>query len=350
MASEPIRSPFASAASYAAACEWIDYRGVRFAARFSDLAAELAAVEAGPVLVDRTDRGLIEVTGKDRKTWLHNLVTNAVKTLDDGAGNYAFAIDVRGRTIFDLNILALPDSLWLDVDRSMAGAAIAHLNKFLITEDAKMVDRSAEFARLGVTGAGVDLIAPALGAGNFVAMPALASTWAADGGARFVRHDFAGRPGFELIIPVDSAAGVWERLVGLGVRPIGFEALDVLRIGAGIPWIGRDIDEKTIPPETGQIERGISYHKGCYLGQEVIERMRSHGTVARRLVKIQIAGRAAIATPADIKQGEAAVGRLTSLAFEPVAGKSIGLGYVRTALKDLTGLRADDSPLEVAGA
>lgn len=336
--SHAIQSAFASATSYRPLASDAS-RGAMLPRYFGEPATEYRAVVGGAGLFDRSHRALLEVRGKDRKTWLHNLVTNAVKTLDDFAGNYAFAVDVRGRTHFDLNILSLPDRLWLDIDLAAAAGALAHFQKFLIMEDAVIRDASAEVARLGVAGPRAVEVAGSFGAAHMSAMSALGCFIIEGGAAWLVRHDFAGLPGFELIVARPDAAAWWERLAGHPAVTLAGEAtLDVLRTEAGIPWLGRDIDEKTIPPETGQVERGISYHKGCYLGQEVIERMRSHGSLARRLMRLAVDPGGELDAPVAILNDGAEAGRVTTLVRHPVRNEWIGLGYLRTAVRDLGGL------------
>lgn len=286
------------------------------------------------------------VVGADRKSWLHNLVTNAVKTLDDRSGNYAFACDLRGRIQFDLNILALPERLLLDLDASHVAAAAAHFERYLITEDARIDDVSTQFARLGCCGDRAAGPAAAMGVTNFPAMAALSSV-ELTGGATFFRHDFAGSPGFELIVPRDQAVSWWERLLAAGATPAGFNAIDALRIEAGIPWLGRDIDDKTLPAETQQIERAVSFKKGCYLGQEVVERMRSHASLARRLVRLRIAGGAAPPIPTALMKAGVETGKVTSAAVHPVAGDVVALGYLKSTVRDADGLYIGDPPRDV---
>jgi folate-binding protein YgfZ len=328
--------------------EWTEFRGVRMASRFTTVEQEYRAAHEAAALFDRSHRGLIVATGADRQTWLHNLVTNTVRDLSPGDGVYAFATDVKGRTQFDLNILVLADALWLDVDRPTAPAAQAHLERFLITEDVALTDAGERFARLGCAGPAAADVAKSLGVGNLTPMPALAGAWIDDPRVRLVRHDFAGRTGFELFVPIDEAGRWWQRLAAMpGVTPAGTAATEALRIEAGIPAWGFDIDEKVIPPETGQIERGISYNKGCYLGQEIIERMRSFGSVARRLVKLEVADGAGVSPPAPLVQKGKEIGRVTSLIRHPESGPWIGLGYVRASLADATGLMVGDPPRPV---
>jgi len=343
-----IESRFAACGDYAPR-EVVEYRGVVLPAYFAQPTQEYQVARRTAALFDRSDRAILILTGKDRSDWLHNLVTNEVKRLAAGSGCYAFAVDVRGRTQFDVNILALPDDLWLDLDAAAYEAARAHLERYLISEDVQLVDARRRFARLGCVGPRAREIAAQLGVVDFDALPALAHRALAEGAARVVRHDFAGLPGFELIAPREQAAAWWSRAVReLGVQPAGQRTLDVLRIEAGIPWLGRDIDDKVIPPETGQVERGISYRKGCYLGQEVIERMRAHGSVARRLARLSTADGSGLELPAMLRKEGQEAGRITSLVRHPREPRWIGLGYVRTKLTDLTGLTAGDPPREIA--
>jgi aminomethyltransferase len=350
----PIDSAFLGADNYDPA-ETIEYRGVTLPLRFGRLANEYQQAREAAAMFDRSDRGLVLATGKDRKAWLHNLVTNDVKKLEDWDGCYAFAIDVRGRVQFDLNILSLPDALWLDIDRAAVPAALAHLNKFLITEDVQLTDVSDQFARLGVAGPRAADVAAWAGVDDLLELAPLATAQLADEATGLMRHDFAGLPGFELLIPLAAAHDRWDKFRGgAELLPAGLQVLDVLRIEAGIPWLGRDIDDKVIPPETGQIERGISYHKGCYLGQEVIERMRSHAAVAKKLVKVAVDDGNELLPPLSastapspslpLKQGAAEVGRLTSLVQHPTESKWVGLGYLRTSVTDVSGVTVGEPP------
>jgi len=354
-----IQTPFAASPRYRPGA-WRETALLRWAARFDATSAEYDAARESAALFDRCDRGLLELTGADRATWLHNLCTNDVVRLADGQGAYAFAIDVRGRVLFDMNVLARGAALLLDLDAHFVAAARAHLERYLIMEAVQIADRSDELTRLGIAGpsaaehasrvCGAALTDPEFDAGakqrlaSVGSMAPLASL-ALAGGVTLFRHDFCGLPGFELILPRAAAAAWWERGVAAGsLTPAGFDTLDALRIEAGIPWLGRDIDEKVIPPETGQAERAISYQKGCYLGQEVIERMRSHGAMARRLARLTLADGAGLAPPATISHAGKQVGRLTSLARRPDGESWIGLGYLRTGLLASSALEVGDPP------
>lgn len=338
-------SAFADAQHYQPVASTV-YRGAACAAHFGNSAGEYEAARTGAALFERSDRGRIVVTGRDRKAWLHNLITNAVTTLDDYQGNYAFAVNVQGRILFDLNVLTLLDALWLDIDTAARAAALAHFDRHLFTEDVKPSDATAGDARLGCSGPRTGDLARKLGAANFAALPALACVLLGSG-EMLVRHDFTGQPGFELFVPRAAGPACWDRLVELGARPAGLDALDALRAEAGIPWLGRDLDETVLPPETGQAARGLSYQKGCYLGQEVMERMRAHGALARRLARLRIEDGADVSVPADLVQSGVRVGRITSLVRHPAKRCWVGLGYLRTTVTDLAGIVAGAPPRAV---
>ncbi len=324
-------------------CGWRERDGVSLPALFGRAPDEYQHARNACGLLDRRDRGLLRVRGKDRRTWLHNLLTQDIKQLADDHGAYAFAIDVRGRVQFDLNVLAHDDALWLDISNAFVQRAQQHLEKFLISEDASIEAVTESYTRIGICGPHSPDVLLRLGIRGAAELSPLASM-PLEASARLIRHDFAGLLGFELIAPREHAPPYLERLLrDAGVRPIGDATLDVLRVEAGIPWLGRDIDDKTIPPETGQIERGISYKKGCYLGQEIIERMRSHGSLAKRLVRLQgAADLGPLPTPLRFNGQE--VGRVTSWVLHPLTGAWIGLGYLRTTLKTPHELQALEPP------
>lgn len=340
----PIDSAFRMSPDYRAA-SLREVQGVMLPWDFGDAAAEYQLARSGGALFDRSDRGRIRVGGADRRAWLHNLLTQAIKPLAEGEGGYAFAIDVRGRTIFDANVLCLSDEIWLDVARGWIGAALSHLQRYHVSEDVTLADESAVFAQLGVAGPAAQRVAAGLGVAALDALPQLASVPVESGG-RLIRHDFSGMIGFELVTRSAAAVDAWQRCRDLGAAPCGLHALDALRIEAGIPWSLRDIDEKVIPPETGQAHRAIHYQKGCYLGQEVIERMRSLGAPAKRLVRVTLTG--PVETPTPLRQGDQEVGRLTSLVLRPSQNDYVGLGYLSARVRNLEGISAAGVPVEIS--
>lgn len=337
-------SPFSSATHYRPAA-WCTVGDRSVPQHFGNRAEEYSAAHDDAVAFDRSDRARLIAEGKDAQPWLHNLVTNAVKGLADGHGVYAFVLDVKGRILFDLNILCVGPALWLDVAATVAATALRNLDRYLFTEAVTLRDATAE-ARLAVSGPAAPRVAEALGCPNLLALAELQQISLADG-THLWRHDFAGGPGFELLLPQAAAAAGWNRVVSAGARPAGYATLDVLRIEARIPWLGRDLDHSVLPPETGQVERGVSYNKGCYVGHEIIERMRSRGVTPRRLVRVATDDGQGLELPAEVTRAGQVVGRLTSLVQHPVQPHWIGLALVKSTLTGGAGLAANGRPLRL---
>lgn len=306
-------------------------------AHFGDVPGEYAAASAGVGLHDRSYRGLIEITGADRAGWLHNLTTNEIANLPTGDGKYVFALNVKGRVLFDGNVLALPEALLLDIDRRWIAAAIEHMSKYIIMEDVQLADRSEEFRRLALVGPKtVDLsVSWRRGAADAMS-PLQHDSTPIDGvECRVFRHDFAGPMACELIVPANDAVQVWEHLLRtgapLGLAPVGLDALQVLRVEAGIPWSLEDVDGDVLPAETRQIERGVSFTKGCYLGQELVERLRALGAPAKLLVGLTFDGDG-VHPGAKLTHDGQTVGRVTSAVHSFKLDRPIGMGYVKAAL------------------
>lgn len=304
---------------------------------FGDRAGEYEAIRRAAGLHDRSYRGLLAVRGDDRLVLLHNLLTNEVRNLQPGDGVYAFAVTVQGRVVFDTNVLAGPEEVLLDVHGGWVDRARAHLERYIITEDVTVEDVTPRYARLALLGPATPRVLERLGVRQVAAMAALQQRTVRIGGhpVLVVRHDFAGPLGAELLLPGEQGQTLWgvlEEAVRVeGGRPVGVAAVRTVRIESGLPASPEDIDERVIPPETGQAARGISYVKGCYVGQEVIERLRSRGALARRLRGLVVEGDVVPPHNAAVVAGERRAGRVTSACWSPRRGGVIALAYVATA-------------------
>jgi len=185
------------------------------------------------------------------------------------------------------------DSIWLDLDRRFLETAKKHFAKYIITEDVAVADRSDEFVRFGLVGSGAVWLLSEFGAAHAAAMSQLSVGRVIDPTSALalaiMRHDFCGPFAVELFVPAEKAVDFWRAHVESGKAvPVGDEAVQVRRIEAGIPWPGHEITEEYLPAETRQLDRAVNFQKGCYLGQEVVERMRSRHVVARQLVGLRI--------------------------------------------------------------
>jgi folate-binding protein YgfZ len=234
------------------------------------------------------DRGKIAVTGEDRVRWLHGMVTNDVKGLAPWTGCYCFVLDAQGRVQSDCNVFMETERLIVDCEAQFTGKLFAVFDHFIIMDQVELSDISKEMGTLAVVGA----------------LP-----------------DTTGL----LVYPTPIATYLWgphTRLAQLaaGSARISAEEYEAVRIEAGIPRYGVDIDETTIANETG-IERAMNYNKGCYIGQEIVERVRSRGHVNRMLSKFCSAGM--LSAPAVVEVDGKEVGRTTS------ATGGVALGYLR---------------------
>ncbi len=299
---------------------------------------EYVAIRDGVALVDRSYRRVLTVSGEDRTSWLHNLTTNHVKSLGVGDGNYAFSLDVKGRILFDMNILMREQAIWLDLDQRFLEKAKAHLSKFIIMEDVTLVDSSDEYVRIGLTGGGLKTWLKHRQAEHIANLPMLGSSVMTIGGVEMDvwRTDFCGVFGVELFTPEESAVSVWKQLTdevqSQAAIPVGGSAVQVHRIEAGLAWSGCEITEDYVPAETGQSERAVAVSKGCYLGQEVVERMRSREVVARRLMSLVVEA-PTLPTVGDRVCDSAGqtVGKVTSVCLSLANGKPLALAYVRSS-------------------
>lgn len=315
--------------------------------RFGDLENEYLAIRDGTAILDRNDRGLLEIAGSDRKDWLHNLTTNHIRDLGSHEGQYAFSLNVQGRILFDLNVLMFEEHLWIDLDRRFIEQAKTHFEKYTVIEDVTVKDCSESFVRFGLCGARTMSIMESFGAPHVKVMPALGVTkirWH-DKELTLFRHDFCGSFGVEIFLPADDAETFWKDLTDsnrpISATPVGDDAIEIHRIESGIPRAGFEITDEYLPAETRQLERAVNYNKGCYLGQEVVERMRSRNVVARQLCGLQIEGDFLPSPGAELISDDGKpVGTLTSVC-NSIARKSIvSLAYVKTtSLKKGTSVR-----------
>jgi folate-binding protein YgfZ len=301
---------------------------------YGDWLGEYRAACAGVALVDRRDRAWVELRGEERAPWLHNLVTNGVLYRKPGEGGYAFAANAKGRVVFDLHYLVGAEAIWLDIDRRWLTAALAHLDHYVITEDVTVTDSTPDFARLALCGPDLRPLFADLGVAHIVAMNIGQHIRFRLAGIDVVafRSDFVGPIGVELVVPSAQGKAVWDALLGAGrehgISPVGWRALQALRIERGVPWSCEDIDGEVIPLETGRTADGISYNKGCYVGHEVIERMRSHGALARKLVGVRLDSATVPSRGDEILVAGAKTGRITSACYSPALDAPLALGYI----------------------
>lgn len=315
---------------------FIEEAGFLVPGHFGDVLAEYGAARTAAVLVDQSPRGKIEVHGADAARFLHNLTTNDILHLPPGDGCEAFLTTTKAKVIASLLIYrhaapVEPAGFSLDVAASMADKVIPYLDRYLISEQVEFDNHTTAFAQMHLAGPrAADLLEQILGAGAALKEPLRHVTIRFEGDADswVRRHDALGVPGYDLVCPAEQAASIWQRLIQARARPAGREACEILRIEAGLPRDGADIDENTFAPEVGRIAETICYTKGCYLGQESIVMARDRGQVNRMLVGIRLVG-GPVPHDSRLLAGDKEVGRVTSSVVSPRLGTTLGLAYVR---------------------
>ncbi len=327
---EPALTPLAAALPPVASPALVTHSGVRTVAEFACTAQELDALLDHAGVFDRGDRAFLRCSGRDRVRWLNGMVTNSVKTIEDNQSCYAFVLNAQGRIQGDVTISRLasePEALVLETGVAQLETLTAWWRRYIIM-DQVAIEPMPQWTALGVAGpqAAEHLAALSL---PVPAQPGtlLETMW---NGAPLVVAAVTGPlvPQYELWVTVEQVAALWRALTG-AMQPCGAAAVNQLRILSGIPEYGIDIAGRDLPQETNQM-RALHFTKGCYLGQEIVERIRSRGGVHRTLTGFCLQG--PLSAPAPVVSGGKPVGEITSVAGVQRSGAPeqwLGLGYIR---------------------
>jgi folate-binding protein YgfZ len=357
--SNPLRSLHLQAGAEFQA--WADCEIVQ---TFGEPEAEYSAVRKACGLIDLPQFGILEFTGADRLSFLNNLLTNQTWNkqtrtgLKPGEGIYAFMLNVRGRIVTDMQVLELGERTWLCMQRRFVEPMRQLFEKFLFAEKVKMENRADSLHLLGLHGPGASEII-----GKSLDSPlAVSPCNVGDHEAHAFRFDLAGVSGYQVVVDAKDAETIWKNLkerfatsTDLGrraLRPIGWAAMNALRIEAGEPMVGIDIDTAPVasaapgkknetepapeggllPAETGLFERAVSVTKGCYLGQEIVARMHARSQAAKKIVGIKMSDEALPMAGAQIfdESQSSQVGIITSSTISPILSNlPICLGLVK---------------------
>ncbi len=311
------------------------------ASDFGDVRAEFQSLLSDCGLYDLNWRAKIAVTGDDRLRWLNGMVSNNVRDLAPGHGVYAFVLNAQGRIQADLYVFQRENSLLVDTERTQLDKVLQLFDRYIIADDVEISDISAELSAVGLTGPEVRHVLERAG----ITVPDLAHLQFADvpwqqTTVTLLRAGEEAGESWQIWIAPSHGGELRDALLKAAARPTGTAALNLFRISRGIPQLGVDIRERDLPQETGQT-RALNFTKGCYLGQEIVERIRSRGAVHREFAAFAVEGTlpqpgAKIMGDDDDKE----IGEITSSAILPLpAGdRTIALGYLRreAAGKNLT--------------
>ena len=341
-----------------------ELNGAQIVNDYGDWLAEHSALREAAGVIDLSFRSRLCLVGADRVRFLHGQVTNDVKKLRVGEGCYAAITTAKGKMESDLNIFALADELLLDFEPGLTEKISQRLEKFIVADDVQIVDAALHYGLLSVHGPKAETIIRALDLFKEFPSKPLGFVKVSDatlGEIYLMNHARVGvcrsrgdetpikekletphvvsynsaNAGFDLFVPNNSLGAVADKLIAaakaVGGRACGWQAFDAARIEAGIPRFGADMDETNIPLECGIESRAVTYNKGCYIGQEVINRIHSVGHVNRELRGLRLADALESLPQKGDKlfHADKEVGYVTSAVKSPTFGANLALGYVR---------------------
>lgn len=335
MEATPLQDALLRAGNTAQSLHASDYRGALTAARFSDPREEFSALLNGCGIFDLGFRSRLALTGGDRVRWLNGMVTNNIRDLATGLGAYAFLLNPQGRILGDMYAYNLGESLVVETDRSQVEKIVATFDHYIIMDDVEVTDISGKQTTLGLAGPNSRSLLNAVGieVPELQPLRMITAQCSCDCDCvkcTVVRGEDAPQESYEIWLDPKDVLKTWQALIAAGATPVGSEALEMQRIVAGIPLLGVDIRERDLPQETEQM-RALNFNKGCYVGQEIVERIRSRGNVHRKFTGFLVEGAEPIAAGAKILAGEKEAGEITSSAVIGTASgqRTLALGYIR---------------------
>lgn len=284
-----------------------------------------SALREGAAWIDLNGRGRIRVLGEDRARLLHAMSTNHVQALTPGQGCYAFFLNAQGRILSDAAVLCFDDAILLDTEPESHDPLFQHIDRYIIADDVTLEDARPELSVIGIEGPASAQVLERLG----MPVPEAEYAHAPWEGAWIAKISSTGQPGYRIYVPALMHPTVINRLVSAGIPAASAVDQRTVRLEQHQPRYGEDITDRYLVHETRQL-RAVHFNKGCYLGQEIVERVRSRGQVHRLLTALTISAPEILPAGTPLKAGETAAGEITSSAFSPALGKVVALAYVRS--------------------
>lgn len=300
---------------------------------FGDWRAEYAFAREKVALIDKNYRAYVSFTGPDRARYLNAILTNDIKGLPENKGAISLLLNPQGRILAELETYALHEKLFCVSYAMIRERLIAWMDKYIIMDDVTLTDESEVYATVALEGPKAAEVVRQVSGIGLSEMGELqsAKAIAASIPCRIVKRSPGGVAGAEFVTERANVEALWrmlsEEVKKYGGGTIGYTALNALRLELGTPWFGYDFGEKQIPHEAGLQDSHISYTKGCYTGQEIVERVRSRGQTNRVRVLLKFDGAAGAGT-ALLEEGKE-IGHVTRAGFSPALNAMMGMGYVR---------------------
>jgi len=303
---------------------------------FGDVDLEVRAARSSAVVADRSARGKLLFKGADRESFLHGMLTNSVNGLQDGSGNHTALTDAKGNVQADGWLYHCGDVLVMETEPGLQVKVKEFLEKFVIADDVEILDWTASCAIIGIQGpqAG-DILEKVLAKELELDPLAHEEVSIGDTDVRLVNRIYTGSPGFDLWVSEDAGT-VFQCLIDAGAVPVGSEALETLRIEAGLPAYGVDVDERVVPLEA-RMDDTVDFAKGCFIGHEVLAKMRNLGQPRRYLVGVELDGDNVPAPETELTSDGKVVGVTKSGVRSATLGKTICLASVRRGYEAIGG-------------
>jgi folate-binding protein YgfZ len=286
--------------------------------------------------IDLSGRGQLRAVGDDRARLLHAMTTNHIEQLQPGTGCYAFFLSSQGRILADANIFCLSDYFLLDTEPETKDRLREHLDKYIIADDVTVTDFSESTSVISVEGPEAEAILNSIGA-PAAHLPHTIAEW---DHSMLAHVSYTGGPGYAVFVPNEQKTDFQALLGSAGVPEARLAEAEAVRLECGRPRYGIDFGETNIPQEVGQVH-AVHSNKGCYLGQEIVERVRARGHVNKVLTRLELDSETPPPRGAKLETDGKPVGEVSSSAYSPALGRTLAFAIVRA--------EALTSPLTVEG-
>ncbi|MGB0582257.1 MAG: YgfZ/GcvT domain-containing protein [Limisphaerales bacterium] len=316
--------------------------GQEIVSAYGDVADEIRFLQDGAGVIDLSFRGRVCVLGDDRASYLHGQLTQNINSIATGRGAYSALCNHKGRFESDLNVFNLENEILLDFEPGLTDLVTDRLNKNIVADDAELCDVSPHFGLISVQGPKSTEVVSKLGLDLEVPADSREIVWTEDatlGQVYLARFDRLNTTGFDLYIAQESVPAIADKLIAaakeLGGGPVGWNAFESARIAAGIPRFGQDMTDANLVPEAGIADAAVSYKKGCYIGQEILNRLHTFAEVSKQLRVLDFS-EGCPEVGAEIQHGDKRVGKITSV------GASRALGLVHKSAFEAEALNIGD--------
>ena len=312
----------------AANAEFIEEAGWRIPASFGNATAEHLACRESAVAIDLSHRGNLCLSGPDNEEFLHRMLSNRVIELKPGEGAYNTFLTRQGKFISDLYMYKFETFFVASMAPGMVDTFAEEIDRFIIMDQVEVANKTENSFCIGLFGPDSREIIDKAGMGN---PPSEEHGHTTSGAMMIARELWTGEDGYLLMGPRSEAESVWRALSDAGAKPAGVAAFESLTLEAGVPLFGKDMTSDVNPMQAGLEEKAIDFDKGCYIGQEVIAKIKYLGQVNRGIVGLKICGETTPEPGAAVISDEKNIGSITRSTYCPTVEAILAFSYLPRA-------------------